>query len=236
MSKSSKHNKRKGTFLDKTEVVVIASLIIHIVVSVFLFYLSEKIYEHFVIPDSLYHYSFVKDIVMIICFILNIVLVPTATGMFVCGLSKVYKKITALITFFAIILFLLPTLFDSCGLVADETSIKKVSFGTVKEEYLYSEIKLCKFGNCNYSGTAKGTTGIYYDLTFENGEIVSIFESPTFYSSNFKNDSTNIVKFNKLVTKDSYVIYDDKSDPISPFHFDNEDDYRYFEKFIDDIK
>ena len=92
MSKSSKHNKRKGTFLDKTEVVVIASLIIYIVVSVFLFYLSEKIYVHFVIPDSLYHYSFVKDIVMIICFILNIVLVPTATGMFVSGLSKVYKK------------------------------------------------------------------------------------------------------------------------------------------------
>lgn len=46
---------------------------------------------------------------MIICFVLNIVLVPTVTGMFVSGLSKIYKKITTFITLLTIILFLLPS-------------------------------------------------------------------------------------------------------------------------------
>ena len=106
---------------------------------------------------------------MIICFVLNIVLVPTVTGMFVSGLSKIYKKITTFITLLTIILFLLPSFFISCGIVADKTSIKKVCFGTVKQEYFYSEIKRCKFGYGNYG---KGAPGITYDLTFENGENI----------------------------------------------------------------
>ena len=44
------------------------------------------------------------------------------------------------------------------------------------------------------------------------------------------------MEFNKLVTKDCYVIYDDKSDKIALSYFDSKNDYKYFKKFIEKLK
>ncbi len=88
-----------------------------------------------------------------------------------------------------------------------------------------------------FAGVGKsGKSELGYNIVFDNGVEITIEADADIFVSNFKSDTANLVKFNKILSKNCRITFDNKSDEIFESYFDSKKDYKYFKKFIKKLK
>ena len=228
MGKSSKYKKQKREKLNKEEVVGIITVFCASIFPGLIYFISHFLYSKYVMSEYFYYVSSVFGIISVICWILNLVFMPLSA----CFIIEKIKWLAKITTPIAVVLLLLPFLFLSSGIGADETSIKKFGFGKVKQEYSYSEINSCEMYFYEGFFTKGGGPWLGYEIVFDDGEKFDISHGGTFFETTFKNDTSNLVEFNKTLAKNCDVTLDGNSDELVENYFDNKADYKYFKRFI----
>ncbi len=217
-----KSNKKKEK-IDKSElfkiIAAFGAVFVVAIIYIYVFYL----YCNIAFKDSFHYQSAISMAVFAVTFILSLVFIPLS----VCFIFEKINWLVKITTPITIILILLPYIFISTGTSFDANSIKKYSFGKVKQEYQYSEIESCQMHFTLGSGTNLG-----YRIVFENGEKMKVSHSGHLFDVSFKNDTANLVEFNKIVSKNCEVTLYENSDELMESYFDSKADYKYFKRFI----